>query len=151
MMNKTTSFNSICLFFISNVDTGYEASIYHGMTIDTFEGTWELKGRDMFDGLVVEIERNDHNDLIGKVVKTNNNKYVRKFVDAGDTWVAGIKKSHGSEFVLSEQKIAGELFNVYGQNSTTEFDAHLVDKDTISLRPIPYNPRISEIIYKRVK
>ena len=34
-----------------------------------FIGTWELKGRKMFDGVNIKIERNKDERLIGRVIK----------------------------------------------------------------------------------
>ncbi len=64
----------------------------------------------MFNGIKVKIEIDENNNLLGKVVQINNEKYVKMFVENGDTWVTKIKRSSNYELKLTEKKIASKLF-----------------------------------------
>lgn len=71
--------------------------------LDKFVGIWELKGREMFDGIQIKIEKKDEN-LTGKIVKLNENKLVNMFADNEDVWVSDISRSSNYQFRLTEKK-----------------------------------------------
>ena len=50
----------------------------------------ELKGRPMYDGIRIKIEKKKKDNLAGRVVALNDNKYVKLFVEKDDIWVPGI-------------------------------------------------------------
>jgi hypothetical protein len=96
-----------------------------------FEGTWVLTDRGMFEGIEVEISKDEKGNLSGIVKKRNDNKYVQLFMEDGDTFISGIKRNSNFEFVISEKKIAAPLFSAYGQSTTKDFKATFDGKDKI--------------------
>jgi len=118
--------------------------------IENFVGEWVLQGRSIFEGIVVSIEKNTEGDLSGKVISLNNNKYVRMFVENGDSWVSNISRSSNFEFKLTEKKIGSSLFALYGQSTSKGFKVQFVDENTIGLGEGSSDPLKSSITYKRV-
>jgi hypothetical protein len=110
---------------------------------------WELHGREMFRGIEVDIVKNEKNELVGKVIKLNDDKYVNMFVTIGDSWVTKIARSSNYEFKLTEKKIAYKLFALYGQSTSKEFKVQFIDKNTIGLETGSSDPTKSTILYKR--
>jgi hypothetical protein len=98
-----------------------------------FEGNWKVSGRSMFEGIEVEIVKDDEGNFTGAVSKLNENKFVLMFMEVGDKFVSGIRRNSNFEFVLSEKKIAAPLFSAYGQGTTTSFDVTFDGKDKILL------------------
>lgn len=133
--------------FFSSCDTNKLNKI----PIEKFVGLWEIHGRPMFDGIKLRIEKNENGEIVGKVVKLNENKYVKMFVDSSNTWVSEIKQSSNFEFKLTEKKIGGELLALYGQETTKEFNAEFIDENTLGLASGNSDPTKSTIIYKRIK
>jgi len=119
--------------------------------IDKFIGTWELKGRKMTNGIQIKIHKNKKGDLIGKVVKLNNNKYVKYFVDINDILISKISRKSNYEFKITERKIASELFGYYGINTSDKFIAQFIGNDTIGLGKGNSDPQKSNIFYIRIK
>jgi hypothetical protein len=117
---------------------------------DKFIGIWEIKGRDMFDGIQIKIERQDK-QLIGKVTKINDNKFVKMFSETNDIWVSEIKRSSNFEFKLTEKKIARDLFSLYGLPTSQQFTVQFIDDNTIGLGTETSDPQNSQITYKRVE
>ena len=117
--------------------------------MENFIGTWEVKGRSMFDGIVIRIDKNNNDEYIGRVKEINENKYVKMFVEPNDIWFYGIKRSSNFEFKLSEKKLASELFSMYGLSSKVEYRVQFIDKNTIGLGQ-DSDPIKSGITYKRV-
>jgi hypothetical protein len=133
-------------FFIS-----CDTSKLNKIPIEKFVGLWEIHGRPIFDGIKLRIEKNENGELTGKVFKLNENKYVKMFVDSSNTWVSDIKQSSNFEFKLTEKKIGSELFAIYGQESTKEYNVQFIDDNTFGLATGNSDPTKSTIIYKRVK
>lgn len=118
--------------------------------IEDFEGQWELCGREMYNGIVVQIEKNEKNEFSGKVIQLNEDKYVKMFVNKGDLWITQIKRSSNYEFQITEKKIASQLFSLYGQKTTHEFNVQFIDKNTFGLESGTSDPTESTILYKRI-
>lgn len=116
---------------------------------EKFIGQWEVKGRKIFEGIQIKIEREDKK-LVGRISKLNNNKLVRMFADSSDVWVSEINRSSNFQFQLTEKKIAKDLFSLYGISSSKEFKAEFIDENTIGLATDNSDPVTSSIIYKRV-
>jgi hypothetical protein len=118
--------------------------------IDNFVGEWVLQGRSIFEGIVVSIEKNADGNLSGKIISLNDNKYVKMFVENGDSWVSNISRSSNFEFKLTEKKIGSSLFALYGQSTSKGFKVQFIDENTIGLGEGSTDPLKSNIIYKRV-
>lgn len=116
---------------------------------DKFIGLWELKGRGMFDGIQIRIEK-DNGKLIGKIAKLNNNKLVKMFAEVNDVWVSDIKRQSNFEFKITEKKIAKDLFSLYNIASSEEFEAEFIDDKTIGLGTGISSAQNSKIKYTRV-
>ena len=138
------------ILFFSLIITSCNTSKLHQTPIENFEGTWELSGRSIFDGIKVEISKDDSGKLIGKVVTLNDNKYVKMFVEINDTWITEITRTSNFEFKLKEEKIGSVLFSIYGLGTTQEYKVQFIDKNTIGLGSDNSNPSNSSIKYIRV-
>ncbi|MFN8255712.1 MAG: hypothetical protein U0W24_08495 [Bacteroidales bacterium] len=128
-----------------------ETSKLNETPIENFIGNWELQGRTMFNGINIKIEKSEKGELIGKIIKINENKYVKMLVDSNETWVTEIKRSSNFEFKLTEKKIGSALFALYGQETTTDFNVQFKDENTFGLSTGKSDPTKSSIIYKRLK
>ena len=117
---------------------------------EKFIGVWELSGRSMFDGIRIRIQRED-GKLTGKIEKLNDNKLVKLFAEVNDVWVSEIKRTSNFEFDLTEKKIARDLFSIYGQSTSQEFEIQFIDDNTIGLGANHTDPRHSKIVYKRIE
>ena len=118
--------------------------------MDKFVGVWELKGREMFDGIQIKIE-NQGGKLTGKIYKLNENKLVKMFAENGQTWVSEITRSSNYQFRLTEKKLAKDLFSIYGLSTSQEFKIEFIDDNTIGLGTDNSDPQSATIIYKRVE
>jgi hypothetical protein len=118
--------------------------------IDSFVGMWELKGRSMFDGIQIRIEK--HGDQFsGKIIKVNDNKLVTMFAGNGDVWVSGIERTSNFQFKLTEKKLAKDLFSLYGLSTSQEFKVEFIDHNTIGLAADSSDPQHAAITYNRVE
>lgn len=148
MKNKIV-YKLIAISFILVTFFSCDSSNLKETSIDQFIGIWQLEGRSMFNGIEIEISKSDDGELNGKVTKINNEKYVKIFVEIGDTWVKSIKRSSNYKFKLVEKKIANKLFAIYGQNTSTEFNVQFIDENSFGLSKGTSNPFESSILYKR--
>ena len=117
---------------------------------DRFIGLWELKGRNMFEGIQIRIER-ENKKLTGKIVRLNDNKLVNMFANTNDIWVASISRSSNFQFKLTERKIGRDLFSLYGLSTSQEFRTEFINDNTIGLAPENTDPQHATILYKRVE
>ncbi len=145
-MNKFIFLSIITLLFVS-----CDSSKLNETPIEKFIGVWEIQGRTMFDGIEVSIEKNGSGSVVGKVVKLNDNKYVQMFLEENAVWVTGIKRSSNYQFELTERKIASELFSLYGQKTSVEFEVQFIDDNLFGLGTGNTDPIKSSITYKRKK
>jgi hypothetical protein len=118
--------------------------------MDKFIGLWELKGRGVFEGIQIRIDKQGEK-LNGKIVKLNDNKLVKIFADNGDTWVSEIARSSNYQFKLTEKKLAKDLFSLYGLSTSQEFKVEFIDDNTIGLAADGSDPQHATIIYKRAE
>lgn len=58
--------------------------------------SWELKGRSMFDGIIIKISSDNEGKLTGVIQALNNNKYVKMFAQKGDLWISNIDRVSNS-------------------------------------------------------
>ena len=116
---------------------------------DRFIGTWELKGASILDGTQIQIQK-ENNKLVGRIVKLNDNKYVKLFADSNEVWISEISRNSNFEFNLTESKLGKDLFSLYGQKTNQEFKAQFIDDNTIGLATESSDPTTSTRIYKRV-
>lgn len=115
-----------------------------------FIGRWELSGRKMLDGIQVDIQR-EEGELVGRIVRLNDNKYVRMFVDSNSVLVSGISRTSNFQFKLTENKVAKELFSTYDLPGSQEFNVEFINDQTIGLSKGNANPLKSTVVYKRVQ
>ncbi|WP_066627882.1 hypothetical protein [Labilibacter marinus] len=118
---------------------------------DQFIGIWELHGRTMFEGIKIEIKKTPEKGLTGRVVKLNENKYVEMFMELNDVWISEIQRSSNYEFLLTEKKIAKELFSLYGISSSNDFKVEFIDTNKFGLAKNNSDPTKSEVFYKKVE
>jgi hypothetical protein len=116
---------------------------------DKFIGTWEMKGRGMFEGIQIRIVKED-GKLIGKILRLNDNKFIKMFADSNDVWVSEIRRTSDFEFKLTEKKIAKDLFSLYGLSTSQEYKAEFIDDNTIGLGMDNSDPLQSSLVYKRI-
>ena len=116
---------------------------------DKFIGNWELKGASILDGTQIQIQK-ENNKLVGRIVKLNDNKYVKLFADSNEVWISEISRNSNFEFNLTESKLGKDLFSLYGQKTNQEFKAQFIDDNTIGLATESSDPATSTRIYKRV-
>jgi hypothetical protein len=116
---------------------------------DKFIGTWEVKGADVTEGILIKIDKED-GVLKGRVIKKTDNKYIQLFVDSNDVFVSAIERKSNYQFKVSENKIAKALFALYGQKTSQDFEAQFIDDNTIGLAMENSDPLKSTRIYKRV-
>jgi len=91
---------------------------------DKFIGTWEIKGASIMDGTQIQIQK-ENNKLIGRIVKLNNNKYVKLFADSNEVWISEISRNSNYEFKLTESKLGKDLFALYGQKTSQDLKIRL--------------------------
>ncbi|MEX2483598.1 MAG: hypothetical protein WED10_03530 [Brumimicrobium sp.] len=116
---NSLKFGSLFILLIFFLISSCESGNFSKTPINQFEGTWELKGRDIFNKIQVKISIDENDKVFGEVVKLNDNKYVQLFLSKGDPWITSITRNSNYEFKLSEKKIAAPLFAQY-ENSTTK-------------------------------
>jgi hypothetical protein len=145
IFNKNFFLVLVCamFFFACNREARYVQE-------DKFIGKWELQGRGMFEGLRVEIKKED-GKLKGKLIGLNTNKYIRMFSDSNDTWVSSIKRISDFEFRITERKPGADFMSLYGVSTSQEYKAVFIDDNTIGLATDPADPFKSSIVYKRIE
>lgn len=116
---------------------------------EKFVGLWEVSGRRMFEGIQIEIKKED-GKLMGRIFKLNKNKLVNLFADSSDVWVSDIKRLSNFEFRITEKKIARDLFSMYGLSTSQDFSAEFIDDNTIGISAESADPLKSKMIYKRI-
>lgn len=140
----------LILLSISAILVSCDTSKLTETPFSQFEGIWELHGRKMFNGMKIKIEKNEKDKLVGKVIELNDNKYVRMFVEKNDIWIKNISRSSNFEFKIVENKIAKDLFTIYGLPSSDEYKVEFIDKFKIGLAKGTSDPTESSVIYKRI-
>ncbi len=116
---------------------------------ENFIGIWKIEGRSMFNGIQIKIEKNE-NELIGRIYKLNENKFVQLFADSNDVWVSGIERRSNFEFALTEKKIAKDLFSLYGLSTSQEYKVEFFNENAFGLSIDNSKPLNSKIIYRRI-
>lgn len=116
---------------------------------ENFIGIWKIEGRSMFNGIQIKIEK-EENEIIGRIYKLNDNKFVKLFADSNDIWVSGIERRSNFEFNLTEKKIAKDLFSLYGLSTSQEFKVEFFNKNAFGLAIENSKPLNSKIIYRRI-
>ncbi len=150
MKVKTVTSRRLIAVFIGLVILSCDTSKLKKTPIDSFVGLWELQGRAMFNGIKIRIEKTENNEFVGKVVSINQDKYVKMFVDTNDVWLPEIKQLSNYEFSLTEKKMGSAMFELYGQDTKTEFKAQFIDENTFGLATGNSDPTKSTIFYKRL-
>ncbi|MBP5982223.1 MAG: hypothetical protein KA734_00750 [Fluviicola sp.] len=116
-----------------------------------FIGKWELTGHGIMDGIIVKIEYNKEKKLIGKVCQLNDNKLVNMFLDSNSVFISSIERRSQFQFILKEKKIGSELFDLYGLDTRSVFQAQFRDKDTIVLSKDQSNTNINGSLTKLIR
>lgn len=117
--------------------------------IDRFEGVWELEGRSMFKNVHVEI-KSVADGFEGNITALNDHKYIQFFLEEGDQWISDIRRTSNFEFILTEHKIAKELFTMYELDTKQSYKVQFIDENTFGLSKGSADPKVSKVIYKRV-
>lgn len=146
-MNKKILISLLITLFLYNCTS----SNFQKVPEEQFVGIWELKGRSMFDGIKIKIEKNDDSELIGRIIELNENKYVKMFADSNDIWVSKISRSSNFQFKLTEKKIGKDIFSLYGLSTSTEYKVEFIDSTTIGLSESNSDPSKSDVVYKKVE
>ena len=137
---------AVITFFIL---TGCEGN-FDKVPKEQLVGQWELNGRSMFDGIRINIELQE-NKLTGKINQLNENKFVKMFCEVDDIWISDISRNSNYQFLMTEKKIAGQLFSIYGLSTSTEYKVEFIDENTIGLGSNNQDPQKSKITYKRIE
>jgi hypothetical protein len=119
---------------------------------DSFLGTWELKGREMYSQMTIRIVK-ENKKLKGYVVSLPNNGYGQTFIRTDEVWITEIDRGANYYFRLTEKKIASELFAAYDMGTDMKFYATFSEtKDTIYLSTKSPNRFIEKtnIFYTRI-
>lgn len=141
-------FNFFVLLFTLSV-ASCDSSQFSKTPLDQFEGVWELKGRDMFKDMQIEIKLGKDNKVQSKIIKLNDNKFVRLFLSEGDQWVRDIRRASNYEFVITEKRIAAPLFSQYGNSTSQVWNAVFKSKNCIGISESK-NAGSSKVEYCRV-
>ncbi|MDX1445769.1 hypothetical protein [Lishizhenia sp.] len=119
------------ILFLSAILISCNTDSFQKAAKNQFKGKWRLAKRGILDSLEIEITEDSLKNYTGRVIKVNNNKYVKLFMDDGDLFIKKIKRYSNKDFKLTEKKIAGPLFSIYGESTNKELDVHFHHKDTI--------------------
>ncbi|MCP4648560.1 MAG: hypothetical protein GY853_00585, partial [PVC group bacterium] len=95
--------------------------------------------------------KNENGKLIGRLIKLNENKYVKFFCDSNDVWISEIKRNSNFQFSLKEKKIGNELFSIYGLETSKEYKVEFIDENTFGLISNNEDPLKSKIKYRRIE
>ncbi|WP_372933398.1 hypothetical protein [Mariniphaga sediminis] len=132
----------------------FQSCTDYGYVEDTaFIGTWELKGRKIYTGMKVRIEK-ENGKLKGYIISPPDSNYGEIFIENGKTWITKIDRGANYYFKITENKIAGELFSQYDIKANSSFYATFSEeKDKIYLVEKRPNKLIdvSDIYYERIK
>lgn len=115
-----------------------------------FVGLWQVSGSSMINDIQIKIDFVD-GKLIGKVHKLNDNKYVQLFSDSADVWFSEINRKSNVEFTISQKKIGSDLFALYGQTTTQQYNVKFISADTIGFALENSDPLKSTYRYIRIK
>ena len=140
---KTATLLLVTLFLLSCSEK------FKKVSEDKFIGTWEMKGTSIMDGTQIQIQK-ENNNLVGRIVKLNDNKYVKLFADSNEVWISEISRNSNFEFKLTESKLGKDLFALYGQKTNQEFKVQFINDSIIGLAIESSDPSTSTRIYKRV-
>lgn len=128
-MRVLVCFSVVVFTFLMSCDT----SKLSETPKNQFLGTWKVVGSEKFEGLEIKIDQDKKGKFSGTVVKLNDDKLVRLFLDTGDLWISGIDRNSNFEFVLKEKRIASELFSLYDISTVSEKQVQFRGKNTIVL------------------
>jgi hypothetical protein len=148
-MKKVRIFKFFVLL-VTVIVVSCNSSQFSKTPLNQFEGVWELKGRDMFKNIQIEIKLDKNGKIQSKIVKLNDNKYVSLFLAKGDEWVKNIRRTSNYEFVITEKKIAAPLFSQYGNSTSKDWNAVFKNENCIGISETK-NAGSSKIEYCRVK
>lgn len=105
----------------------------------------------MFEGMQVAISKKENGSFEGRILRLNENKMIQLFADSNQIIVSDIKRNTNSQFTFTEKKIAGDLFSNYGLETKTDYKAVFITNDLIGLSSGTLDPKVSKIVYRRVK
>jgi hypothetical protein len=118
--------------FILILITGCDTTKMSKTPDSQFIGEWKLTERSMFEGIQIEIKKEDGN-FFGYITKLNNHKLVKMFMAVGDKILTKNQRNSNFEFVITEKKIASSLFSAYGISTSTSYTVKFDGKSTILL------------------
>jgi hypothetical protein len=138
------------LLFLAVIFLSCSSDHFSKTPINQFEGLWELKGREIFNEMQVDIKIDKDGKISSKIVKLNKNKYVQLFLSEGDDWIKAIKRSSNFEFVITEKKLAAPLFSQYGNSTVKKWNVAFKGKDCFGISETK-SPEKSSMEFCRVK
>jgi len=141
----------ILILLLGVLFSGCNTEKFKKIPTENFIGLWEIQGREMFNGIQIKVEKTEDNKLKGRVVKLNNNKYVKMLVELDDLWVTEIKRSSNFQFILTEKIIGSDIFNLYGLKTTKTFNVQFINNKKIGLDVGSKDPSKSNMIYIRIE
>ncbi len=148
MKNYITYFYLSCWFLLF---VGCEQIKTNRSDDNLFVGVWQMEGRSMFEGMQVAISKKENGSFEGRILRLNENKMIQLFADSNQIIVSDIKRNTNSQFTFTEKKIAGDLFSNYGLETKTDYKAVFITNDLIGLSSGTLDPKVSKIVYRRVK
>jgi hypothetical protein len=147
---RKVKFFKLFVLLVALIFVSCDSNQFSKTPLKQFEGVWELKGRDMFKDIQVEIKLGKEGKIQSKVVKLNDNKFVRLFLSEGDEWVKSIRRTSNYEFVITEKKIAAPLFSQYGNSTSKDWNAVFKNENCIGISESK-NAGSSKVEYCRVR
>lgn len=135
---------TLCVMIFYGCDSGS----FHKVPENNFIGTWEIVGRQNLKGIQIEIKKNDKNELVGRVIKLNDNKLVNMFLDTNEVFIKSIIRKSNFQFELIEKKLGHDLFSIYGMDTDAKFIVVLNGDGFINFSE---NSEDNKVGYKKVE
>lgn len=116
-----------------------------------FTGTWLYEGSSIYDGVTIEIRKNEKGSLQGRLKTLNNNKLVQLFADTNDVVIPDIARNSNFQFTITQNRIGKELFGLYDLETSDKYTAEFVHPDLIGLNRGTGNPKDAPIKLRKIK
>lgn len=85
---------------------GCDSSKLSETPMSQFKGKWKIIDRPIWKDCIVEIDK----DFTGRLITSNNNKYVELFADSAQVIISSIKRKSNFEFFVSEKRLPQSYF-----------------------------------------
>lgn len=131
--------------------TGCDTSKFTETPDSKFIGKWKYESDNIYNNIILNIQKDKNNKFIGRVIQINKNKLVELFVDSNAILINDIKRNSNFEFSIQENRIAKELFSLYNLKSTNDYRAQFINDNLIGLGEGESDPLKSKIKLRRIK